>query len=109
MTWSTLVAAPLLLVIALLLHERVLPATLAGWAPLAGLGVAHVVGQGAIAWALGRLPTATAALVALVQPVAAALLAWLIFSETLSPLQAVGGALALGGVVLAQARKPAGA
>ena len=105
MAWSTLAASPLLLIIALALHERILPATLMGWWPLAGLGLAHVVGQGSIAWALGRLPTATAALVVLVQPVAAALLAWWVFHETLTPLQALGGALALGGVVLAQARR----
>jgi drug/metabolite transporter (DMT)-like permease len=34
--------------------------------------------------------------------VAAALLAWLIFTETMTPLQAAGGAVALIGVVLAQ-------
>jgi drug/metabolite transporter (DMT)-like permease len=69
----------------------------------------HVAGQGSIAWALGRLPPATASVVVLIQPVVAAILGWLLFAEALGPLQALGGALALTGVVLAQAasRKPA--
>jgi drug/metabolite transporter (DMT)-like permease len=63
----------------------------------------HVTGQGAIAWALGRLPAATAAVVVLVQPVLAAVLGYLIFAEPMSPLQMIGAFVALGGVVLAQA------
>ena len=39
----------------------------------------------------------------LIQPVVAALLGWLLFSEALGPLQALGGAIALFGVVLSQA------
>jgi len=102
MLWSCLVGAPPLLVTALVMREQILPATALGWAAVTGLGLAHVFGQGSIAWALGRLPASTASVTVLVQPVAAALLAWLIFTETLTPLQAVGGAVALIGVVLAQ-------
>src|SRR5438105_10618051 len=72
MTWSSLVGAPILLALALLLKEDLLPAGPGGWAALVGLGVVHVAGQGAIAWALGRLPASTAAVVVLIQPVAAA-------------------------------------
>ena len=63
-----------------------------------------------IAWALGRLPAATASVVVLVQPVLSAILGWLIFTEPMAPLQILGGAAALAGVVLAQiaaARAPA--
>ncbi len=102
MAWSSLAGAPILLAVALALGERILPADPAGWAPLAALGLVHVLGQGSIAWALGRLPTATAALVVLVQPVAAALLAYTVFGETMTPLQTFGGVLALAGVIAAQ-------
>jgi len=102
MLWSCLVGAPLLLIAALAMREQLLPATALGWAAAVGLGLAHVFGQGSIAWALGRLPASTASVTVLVQPVAAALLAYVIFSETLTPLQALGGAVALGGVVIAQ-------
>ena len=62
----------------------------------------HVVGQGGVAWSLGRLPAALTAVTVLIQPVVAALLGWLIFAETLTPMQAVGGVVVLGAIVLAQ-------
>ena len=73
-----------------------------GWLACAGLGLVHVGGQGLLAWAMGRLPTSTASVVVLVQPVVAGLLGWLLFRETIGPLQAAGAAVALAGVVLAQ-------
>jgi drug/metabolite transporter (DMT)-like permease len=102
MLWSCLVGAPPLLLTALAMREQILPATILGWSAVVGLGLAHVFGQGSIAWALGRLPASTASVTVLVQPVVAGLLAYLIFSEVLTPLQAAGGALALLGVVVAQ-------
>lgn len=111
MFWSGVASAPLLLTAALVLGEDIFPMTNGGWAALVALGVMHVAGQGSIAWALGRLPAATASVVVLVQPVVAAVLGWLLFAEALGPLQALGGAIALGGVVLAQtaSRKSASA
>ena len=100
---SSLVAAPAVLVIALVLREPLWPVAAIGWAACAGLGLMHVTGQGAIAWSLGRLPPELAGVVVLIQPVVAALLGWAVFGEAVTPWQAAGGALALGGVVLAQA------
>jgi len=112
MFWSSLTGAPLLLAAALLLGEHLIPVTAAGWAACVGLGVVHVAGQGSIAWALGRLPPATASVTVLVQPVVAAVLGWLLFNELFSGWQSVGAVVALTGVVLAQAAsrtQPAGA
>jgi drug/metabolite transporter (DMT)-like permease len=109
MLWSSVVGAPLVLGAAALLGERIAPEGPAGWAACVGLGLVHVAGQGSIAWAMGRLPTPTASVVVLVQPVVAAALGWALFGETMGPLQALGGAVALAGVVLAQrasGRKP---
>ncbi len=103
MFWSSLVSAPLLLIAAIAMGEKVFPATTLGWSAVIGLGIMHVAGQGSIAWALGRLPAATASVVVLIQPVVAAILGWLLFAEALGPLQALGGAIALFGVVLSQA------
>jgi len=102
MLWSSITGAPLLLVAAWLLGEPVLPGAPAGWAACAGLGIVHATGQGAIAWALGRLPPATAAVTVLVQPVVSSVLGWLLFNELLSAWQITGATLALSGVVLAQ-------
>ncbi len=102
MLWSSVVGAPLLLACAFSLGERLVPTTALGWAALGALGVMHVAGQGSIAWALGRLPAPLAALVVLVQPVVAGLAAWAVFGERMTPLQALGAGIALGGVALAQ-------
>jgi drug/metabolite transporter (DMT)-like permease len=102
MLWSCIVGAPPLLLTAFLMREQLLPASALGWGAVAGLGLAHVFGQGSIAWALGRLPASTASVTVLVQPVIAGMLAYLIFREVLTSLQIAGGALALMGVVVAQ-------
>jgi drug/metabolite transporter (DMT)-like permease len=77
----------------------------------------HVVGQGAIAWALGRLPASLTSVVVLLQPVVAAALSWALFGEPVTAVQGLGASVLLGGVVLAQrsslpapaAQRPAGA
>ncbi len=102
MLWSSLAGAPLLLAAALVLHEPIIPSSTAGWLACAGLGLVHVVGQGAIAWALGRLPAAIASVAILAQPVMSAALGWMIFGEAMTALQIGGAVLALVGVVLAQ-------
>jgi drug/metabolite transporter (DMT)-like permease len=102
MFWSSLAGAPLLLASAWLLGEHIRPATAAGWAACVGLGVVHVAGQGSIAWALGRLPPATASVTVLVQPVVATTLGWILFNERVGAWQMLGAAIALGGVLLAQ-------
>ena len=102
MLWSTAIAAPGLLLAAFVLGEQILPGSWGGWAACAGLGLMHVVGQGGVAWSLGRLPAALTAVTVLIQPVVAALLGWLIFAETLTPVQAVGGAVVLVAIMLAQ-------
>lgn len=109
MFWSSLTGAPLLLGAAIALGEPLLPAATAGWIVCVALGLMHVAGQGSIAWALGRLPPASAAVTVCVQPVVAALLGWLLFNEGFSAWQGVGAAVALAGVVLAQwaSRAPA--
>ena len=102
MFWLSVVGAPLLLITALLLREPILPTSGLGWGALAGLGLMHVSGQGSIAWAMGRLPTSTASVVVLIQPIVAAGLGWVLFAEAIGPLQALGAVVTLAGVVLAQ-------
>ena len=102
MFWSTATGVPLLLATAWVLDEAIVPASVGGWGAVGALGVVHVAGQGLIAWALGRLPPATAAVTVLVQPVVAAALGWMLFGERLGLWQSVGAAIALSGVLLAQ-------
>ncbi len=102
MFWSTLVSTPILLIAALGMREEIIPASGAGWLACVGLAVVHVAGQGSIAWALGRLPASIASVVVLAQPVVAAVAGWILFHESLTPLQMAGGVLTLVGVVIAQ-------
>jgi drug/metabolite transporter (DMT)-like permease len=106
--WATGLGVPLLGAVALLLGEDMIPASAAGWAACVGLGVMHVVGQGGVAWSLGKLPASVTAVTILIQPIVASLLSWWVFGETLTPIQALGGALVLAAIVLAQwsSRKP---
>jgi drug/metabolite transporter (DMT)-like permease len=73
-------------------------------APLFLAVVAHLIGQGLIVAGVGRTPAALAGVLLLIQPVAAALMAWPLFGEMLSLVQIVGAALVLVGVWLAGRR-----
>ena len=100
---SGLVAAVLLLPVAVLSGERMLPRDAHGWWVLVGLAlIVHAGGQGMIAYALAKLPAAVASVSLLVQPVTAALAAALILHEPVVALQALGVALVLTGVFVAR-------
>jgi drug/metabolite transporter (DMT)-like permease len=102
MIWSSLAAAPILLLIAALSRETLLPVSGTGWLVLIGLAlVSQVGGQGLITFAFRHLPASFSALSLLLQPVVAAALAWLLLSEPLTPLQSLGGVFVLAGIAVA--------
>ena len=108
MAWSSLVTAAALLPLAVASGESLLPATLYGWGILLALAwLSHAGGQGAIAYALAHLPAGFSSLVILIEPPAAAVLAWLVLGETLGPLQAAGGAVVLASIAVARRATPA--
>ncbi len=103
MIWSTATAALAILPFALYLEGSILPMSLYGWAILFGLAfISHAGGQVAITYALAFLPAAFSSLTLLLQPVVAAFLAWLVLSEAVGPLQALGGAIVLAGILVAR-------
>ena len=102
MLWSTALGAPLLLGLSLALGEQLTPASLAGWWACAGLGLVHVAGHGGVAWALGRLPAAPSPVAVLLQPGGGPILGSLLFAETMTAAQMLGGGAVVAGVVLAQ-------
>lgn len=100
MFWATLSSTLLLLMVALLLHDNFWPQSRHGWWVLIGLALlSHVAGQGLIAWALAHLSASFSAVGLLVQPVAAAVFAWLLLAEPFGATQAIGGAIVLAGIV----------
>lgn len=100
MWWSTLACALVLLPLTLLLGEPLWPQSARGWWVLIGLAlVSQIAGQGLIAWALAHLPASFSSVSLLVQPVAAAVFAWILLAEPFGAWQALGGAIVLAGIV----------
>jgi drug/metabolite transporter (DMT)-like permease len=105
MFWSTAITSICLFVIAFVFEPRIVPQSMAGAAALLALAlVSQVGGQGLVAVALGTLPATFSALVIFLEAIAAASLGWLLLSEPLGLVQALGGALILFGIWIARPR-----
>ena len=103
MTWSGAISCAVLVPVTVLSGETFIAPTLFGWAMLVGLAlVSQAGGQSLIAYAFAHLPAAFGSVALLLQPALAALLAWFLFDEALSPLQAGGGLIVLAGIYLAR-------
>ena len=103
MAWSTTITSAVLLPIALLAPQPFLPGGAQGWLVLVGLAViSQVLGQGLIAYAFAHLPASLSSVSLLIQPVMAALFAWMLFNEPVGAMQLVGGALVLTGIWIAK-------
>ncbi len=103
MAATTTITAVILLPVALASGEALLPASAAGWLKLLGLAwISHAAGQGLIAYALALLPAGFASVGLLLQPVMAAVFAWMLLGEPLVAWQIAGGAVVLAGIYLAR-------
>jgi drug/metabolite transporter (DMT)-like permease len=103
MAVTTTITALFLFPAAVASGEQMLPVSAFGWWMLIGLAlISHAAGQGLIAYALAHLPAAFSSVSLLFQPVMAALFAWALLSESLLPLQIVGGVVVLAGIYLAR-------
>ena len=103
MGWSGLVSAIVLIPVTVISGESFVATSAFGWAVLVALAlISQVGGQSMIAYALAHLTPAFGAVGLLLQPVLAALIAWILFAEGLGPLQLAGAAVILAGVVLAR-------
>ena len=103
MAITTTITAVLLLPVALVSGEQMLPVTVLGWLTLLGLAlVSHAAGQGLIAYALAHLPATFSSVSLLFQPVMAAVFAWALLGEALSTAQIAGGIVVLLGIYLSR-------
>ena len=102
MAVSTTATALLLLPVALA-SEHFLPQGAYGWSVLAGMAlIAQAGGQSLIAFAFARLPAAMSSLSLVLQPVLAAVFAWMLLGESMTPVQIAGGVIVLAGILLAR-------
>jgi drug/metabolite transporter (DMT)-like permease len=111
MARSGLVTAAILLPLAVLSGEQLLPATAAGWAKLLGLAlISQAAGQSLIAYAMAHLRETFSSVGLLLQPVMAAIFAWVLLGETLGGVQIAGAMAVLAGIAIAHraeaARRP---
>lgn len=101
MWWSTLACTVVLLPVTLATGDVLWPQSARGWAVLFGMSlISQVAGQGLIAWSIAHLPASFSSVTLLVQPVAAAVLAWALLAEPFGALQALGGAVVLAGILV---------
>jgi drug/metabolite transporter (DMT)-like permease len=102
MAWSGLVTACVLLPLALVSGEQVLPVTAMGWLKLVGLAlISQAAGQSLIAYAMAHLPATFSSVGLLLQPLVAALFAWVLLGEALGPAAIAGGCAVLVGIAIA--------
>lgn len=106
MTANCLIGSIPLLAVALLLGENLAwngDAFVQGLLVLLALAlVCHFGGQGLIVYALKKLPASFSSVTLLIQPVVAAIAAWILLGEALGGLQMAGGMVVLAGIFLAQ-------
>ncbi len=100
---STVVTTFVLFVIAIGMEASILPQSLFGVGILVALALtAQVGGQGLLAYAVGHLPAIFASLVMFLEALAAAAMAWVLFAETLTVIQALGGLAIFAGIYTAR-------
>ena len=99
--WSTLTGAPILLAVAALLGERIVPHD---WTPLLILAMSsQVIGQGLLIYSLKNFTPLVIGLALLTQPAVSALTGWLAFDETLGAGDVLGMVLLAGALAMAKA------
>ncbi len=103
MFYPAIVSAGFLFIAAFLLDDYIIPRTWEGFGWLVALAViSQLGGQGLIAYSLGHLPAVFSSLVLFLEALAAAFLAWIIFSEPVTVWQLCGGLLILAGIYTAR-------
>jgi len=103
MAVSGATATLVLLILTLTTETHLAPLTPLGWIWLLGLAyVGQVAGQSLVAGTMAHLSAALSATILLIQPAAAAVLAWVLFDETFTYIQAIGILIILAGIWLAK-------
>ncbi len=106
MSWSGLVSSAGFWIAAHGAGEQIRPESGEGWLILVALAlVSHVGGQTLIAYAFGHLPAGFSSLNLLLQPIVAAILAWVLLGQAVQAWQIAGGFMILAALALASRAK----
>jgi drug/metabolite transporter (DMT)-like permease len=100
--FASLFGAAMLLPASLAAGERIIPAD---WTGVFALALcSQVIGQGLLVYSLGHVPPLVVGVAMLTQPALSALLGWIYYGETLTPLDWLGAVLIVAALVLVRLR-----
>ncbi|MEG4282152.1 DMT family transporter [Microcoleus sp. A006_D1] len=101
--WRCFIGSILILPLVVLAGDRIFPNSWQGWLAVIALAViCQAFGQGLLIHSLGRLSSGFVALFLLLEPVITAILAWMLFSESLSLFNWLAFSVVLAGIYLAK-------
>ena len=102
--FASLFGAGMLFPAAVIAGERIVPAD---WTALFALALcSQVIGQGLLVYALGHIPPLVVGIAMLTQPALSALLGYVYYRESLTPLDWVGAMLIVAALILVRLRSP---
>ena len=108
LSWRCSLGALLLFPFVLLTKESLFPSSYQGWLILIALAIiCQVVGQGLLVYSMKRFSSSFLAVFLLLEPILTALLAWMIFAESLNLFSGIAFVLILGGIYLAKSSNSA--
>ncbi len=106
--WRCAIGSMLLVPFVWITEGQLFPSTSIGLLAVLGLGiVSEGLGQNLLADCMCKFSASFIALFLLLEPIVSALLGWVFFEESLSPITGIGFAVILGGIYLAQSSKSA--
>lgn len=106
MFWLSFPTIIVLGLIALLMGENFGPLTWRDGVSIFGQAVlVHTLGQGLLAYAMGKIPASYSALIMLLAPVNAAFLGWLVYGEELSLMKCAGMVIVMMSILFVKDKK----
>ena len=103
LSWRCSLGALLLFPFVLLTKESLFPSSYQGWLILITLAiVCQVIGQGLLVYSMKRFSSSFLAIFLLLEPIFTALLAWMIFAESLNLFSGIAFVLILAGIYIAK-------
>ncbi|HBK96263.1 MAG TPA: EamA family transporter [Microcoleaceae bacterium UBA10368] len=101
--WSCFFRSCITLPVALFTENQIFPSSLQGWLAVISLAVVcQVIGSGILIYSVKRFSSGFTSMFLLLEPIITAILAWLVFDESLSPLNLLTFFVVLVGIYLAK-------
>jgi drug/metabolite transporter (DMT)-like permease len=104
--WSCLFRSCITFPVALFTEEQIFPSSLEGWLAVIYLAViCQIIGSGILIYSVKRFSSGFTSLFLLLEPIITTILAWIVFAESLSPLNVLTFFVVLVGIYLAKSGK----